>query len=193
VRHRYGPKGLTEKRFSREGNAQRSNAVNIGQNVVNKSMNNYVFTYVGPKHKGYNVLIDSGSTLSITTSKMVEREGLQLLPLQSLDTRTLRVANNEVLEVIGKVLLDVYIEDVQIFVMCFVVNTLSTSILFGCDMFAQYNAVIDFKRGEFSLLNGRLNLPLTHGMRANTVAYVKQEVTIPPRTEAEINCKLGGY
>ena len=147
---------------------------------------NYILAEIGPNRKPYNILIDSGACISVTTKKVVEREKLQLLPLEPNEQGRIKSANNSTQQIIGKTWMEVSIGDVQISVLCHVVPTLVTSILFGCDMLAENDACVDFVKQELHLFNGKLSVPMTHNMRQNGVAYLKYEQIIPARTEKTI-------
>ena len=188
MRGRYGNQHLTEQRP--KGPVREHDLLNFYRKNEKSPIKNYIFAEVGPNRKPYNILVDSGACISITTEKVVEKERLQLLPLDPGEQNVINVANNAKLQISGKAWMDVFFDNVQISVLCYVVPELVTSILFGCDMLSEFDACINFAKQEVQLFNGQVSIPLTHKMRQNGVAYVKYAQTIPPRTERTITFRV---
>ena len=160
-----------------------------------KPTKNYIVAQIGPKRKFYNILIDSGAGASCISEKLVKRDGLRLLDLAKDDHRVLNSANNTKFKVLGKVITNFAVDNVDIAVVTFyVVESLSSSIILGYDMLRYVlNAKVDLPRDELRILDDSLVIPLTHATRQCSVAYLKAEKEIPPGTEMLVRFRVARH
>ena len=113
-----------------------------------------------------------------------------MFDLADADNRTLNTANNTRLWILGKTTVELHFEHVNIDIDCYVVNTLSTSVLLGCDVLSEIQANIDFVNNELTVLGGQITLPMVGRPRQKSVAYLTRDTIIPARTEKTVEFRL---
>jgi len=94
------------------------------------------------------------------------------------------------MKVLGRTTVNMYIDDVEIELSCYVIDRLVASIIMGMDMLTQWKCKADFTRNEFSLLDGQLSVPLTSMARGLTVGCLKEVEWLKPRSEREITFRV---
>ena len=143
VRDRSGQQDLTRPRAKEtcskpdqttDQGKEREKALSKEEIQEVKSTRNFILAQVGKNRNFYNVLIDSGAGVSCVMKKVVERERLPLTSLTDRDCKFLNTANNEKMKVLGKTVVNIYVDQVEFAMPCYVLEELAAAIIVGVDV-----------------------------------------------------------
>ena len=126
-----------------------------------------------------NVLLDTGSGVSLISQRTVWRAGASVEPLQTGDSRVLFAANGSTIDVLGAVHLPFQVQDQTYHHRFFVVKNLPNQVLFGLDLLKRFNVSFDFQLGKVTFSGKHTQFFVTRDKFLG-VAKLIQTVKIPP-------------
>src|SRR6218665_4020700 len=129
-------------------------------------------------------LIDTGSEVSLVPLSMVE--GLSLQP----SNRTLLAANGTDIRVVGALAVLLKISRRFAIESSFLVSDQIGEIMLGMDWLRQHRCRISFGTGAIFVGRRRISLVKGSGTQWCRRIRVAEKVTIPPRTQCDVTCKV---
>jgi hypothetical protein len=130
-----------------------------------------------------NVLIDSGSDISCCSSDVFTRFPTLKLKSKAMscDKKAIMIANDSVLPIVGKICVNVLVNNVDTVAYFYLVENLSINFILGLDLLEKNEVHVSFKQGKSSL-----------SVNSNRIIQLDEDIVVPPMSEIVVCARIRG-